>query len=60
MIKKKDLSAHDHPVGDEPESSFAAKKLLLALDELDGTLFENLLAVRTGLSATEVREVMGS
>ena len=58
MTKNNTPASRNHSVNDAPEISTTARRVLLALHELDGTLFENLIAVRTGLSATEVREVM--
>lgn len=43
---------------EELDVSIAATKVLVAMYELDGTAFENLLAVRTGFSAMEVRVTM--
>jgi hypothetical protein len=43
---------------EEPDISLAATKVFLAMYELGGTALENLLAVRTGFSATEVRAMM--
>lgn len=47
-----------HGLTDELDVSLAATKVLLAMYELSGTDFENLLAVRTGFSSAEIRATM--
>jgi hypothetical protein len=47
------------PVFEEGQSeplNSAVMKVMLAINDLDGTMFENLISMRTGLSVVEVQE----